>query len=127
MNVDRRYVRDTILWIAGFVLLFTGIGHFADRLPPGSGMRYLLLLPLLVALAFAVRIELRLIASFDERERTIYLIAGLTGSMCGIFGAAVALIGETLSLWDRVSPLTLIAVMSAGFLAGAIGASRRYG
>lgn len=124
---NRRYLGESLAWIAAFVLTLEFAVWLAGRFAPGSSLRLLALAPVTVALAAGLWVELRLIARLDELQRLKYLVATLTGSMLAVLFCSVAYIGEALQLWARVAPIYVIAALGVGFVAGWLGARRRYG
>ena len=127
MVISRTYLRESLIWIAGFVLAMEASGWLATRLPADSPVRLLALAPVILAMCGAMWVELRLIARMDELQRLTYLIATLSGAMLGMLFCAIAFIGEALKLWERVAPIYTIAAMGVGFVIGLLIARRRYG
>lgn len=123
----RRYVRESVLWIAAFVLAFELSEWLARLWPVGSPWRLLALAPTVAALAAGLWVELRLVARMDELQRLVYLVAALTSAMAVVLFCAVAYIGEVLQLWSRVAPIYAIAALGLGFGLGWFGAKRRFG
>lgn len=123
----RRYFGESVAWIVAFVLMLELAGWLAGRFEPGSPLRLVALVPVLLALAAGFWVELRLIARMDELQRLKYLIATLAGSMAAVLFCAVAYLGEALQAWARVAPIYAIAAMGVGFGLGWLGARRHYG
>lgn len=125
--LNRRYVGESLAWIVAFVLTMEFADWLAGRFAPGSPLRLLALVPVVVALGAGFWVELRLIARMDELQRLKYLIATLAGSMLAVAFCAVAYIGEALQLWARIAPIHAIGAIGAGFALGWLGARRHYG
>lgn len=126
MEIDKRYVRDTVLWILAFIITLQAAGQLADMLKRASLWPELALLPIMLALAGGMWIELRQIRRLDELQRSIYLVATLSGSMSVLALVSIAYVGEVLVGWSRLSPVFYLGAMGAGFLIGWVVASRRY-
>lgn len=122
----RRYVQESILWMFAFLLTFTLSALAAKHWPGPSPWRFALLVPPVAAVCAGLWVELRMVARMDELHRHMYLIATLTGSMAAVLFCSVAYMGEKMQLWERVSPLYAGAALGLGFLAGWIGARRRF-
>jgi hypothetical protein len=121
-----RYLRESVLWIAAFVLAFELCQWLARLWPEGSPWRLLALAPAVAAIGAGLWVELRQVARMDELQRLMYLVATLTGAMFAVLFCAVAYIGEVLRLWARIAPIYAIAALGLGFLIGWLGARRRY-
>lgn len=124
---DRKYLRESALWIAAFIFTLEGASWVAARFEPGSPLRFVALTPFVPVLGAGLWVELRQVARMDEFQRLIYLTATLTGSMCAVLFCSVATLGEVLQLWPRVSPVYGLSALFVGFALGWIGAKRRYG
>jgi hypothetical protein len=124
--ISKRYLSESLLWIAAFVIVLQGVLWGAERLGPGTGVRSLLLIPVAVVLGIGLWVELRQIRRMDELHRLMYLIATLTGSMLAVTFCAIAYLGEVLVGWPRVAPIFVIAVLGGGFVIGSLGAYRYY-
>ncbi|MGH8481294.1 MAG: hypothetical protein ACRES8_02400 [Nevskiaceae bacterium] len=124
---SRSYVRESLVWIVAFVLAIEAAKWVAGLFAADSPLRLLALAPVLLAMGAGTWVELRQIARMDELQRLKYLIATVVGAMLAMLFCAVAYVGEALELWARVAPIYAIAALGIGFVAGWIGAQRRYG
>jgi hypothetical protein len=124
---DRKYLYESLIWIAAFVLSLYAAKAFARQLEPDSALRLLALVPVVCAIGGGLWVELRQVGRMDELQRLTYLVATLCGAMFGILFCSVAYAGEALKLWTRIAPIYVMAAMAAGFFVGWIVARRRYG
>lgn len=122
----RRYLKESILWMLAFLATFTLSAVLARHWPGPSPWRLVLLAPPVAAVCAGLWVELRMVARMDELHRHMYLIATLTGSMVSMLFCSIAYMGEALQVWERVSPLYAVAALGVGFVAGWIGARRRF-
>ena len=124
---DRKYLFESLLWIAAFALSMFAAKWLARGFGPDSALRLLALAPVTLAICAGLWVELRQVARMDELQRLTYLVATLSGTMLGMLFCALAYAGEALQLWARVAPIYVLVAMAVGFIAGWIGARRRYG
>ncbi len=124
--ISRKYVQESALWMLAYLVTFAAAAVLAKRWPSESPWRLLTLVPAVAAVCAGLWVELRQVARMDELHRHMYLIATLTGSMFAMLFCAVAYMGEALELWQRVSPIYAVAALGVGFVAGWIGARRRF-
>jgi len=124
---DRKYLFESLVWIAAFVLSLYAAKWLARQLAPDSVLRLLALAPVACAIGGGMWVELRQIVRMDELQRLTYLIATLSGTMLGMLFCALAYAGEALELWTRVAPIYLLLAIAIGFMGGWIAARRRYG
>lgn len=123
---DRRYWKEYAAWLLLFLLLAFGNGTLLRHLPEGSAWRLVTLLPVFVAMAAGLWIELRQFRRYDELQRQIYLEAMLVSGIATIGFCVTALMLEQVMGWPRLSPLWTLLVLTAAFLAGLLFAYRRY-
>lgn len=124
---DRRYWRESGIWVAvylGLVLLTAG---GIRELPEDSAWRYPAMLPLFAAACAGFWIELRQLRRLDELQRAIYFEASLAALWLTMAVAIGAFFLEELGGLPRISPVWLLMSLLAGFLIGYLNARRRYG
>jgi len=124
--INRKYLQESALWMLAYLVTFAAAAWVAKRWPGESPWRLLTLAPAVAAVCAGLWVELRQVARMDELHRHMYLVATLTGSLFAMLFCAVAYMGEALALWARVSPIWAVAALGVGFVAGWIGARRRF-
>lgn len=123
---DRRYWKEYLVWLALFLLLVCANSVLLRQLPDGSPWRLLTLLPVFVAMAAGLWIELRQFRRYDELQRRIYLEAMLVSGVATIGFCVTAMLLEQVMGWPRLSPLWTLVVLTTAFAVGLIVAYRRY-
>lgn len=123
---DRRYWRDSGIWMAGCLALAAATVAIAQQLPEGSVWRYVAAVPLCLFGLTAFWIERRQLQRFDEMQRAIYLEASLTAMWMTMAAIIVASFLEKIAGAPRIAPIWLLLVLGAGFAAGMLSAMRRF-
>lgn len=126
MLYGRRYWKEYALWFVVFVGALQAAYLWAADLPQGHLLRWAALLPVAVATAGGIWVELRNLARLDELERLIYLEAMTVAGFFIMSWNAALLLMESLVGLPRPSAAWNLGVMGLGFCVGFLIAKRRH-
>ena len=123
---DLKFVKESFIWTAVFLVLFTFGYHYIQQNPEQMSARIAMAAGLSALGFFGSWVELRQIRRLDELHRKIYFEACFVGLTFMLNGLIVSIFLSDLLVEIHRMALVVIAMFGVGFLAGYVRARRRY-